>query len=115
MLAPATVGAEVIGIVDVREGCGLELGVFHAPKLAHGGCGSLVYKSYSRGTRRGLYKLYHASLCLSGKNTRAIRPDVQDPRNVGGLAPLEIVSIPIERPGRLVGSMSDEGRQLIAA
>jgi hypothetical protein len=41
-----------------REGGGLELGVFHARTLLPVDCGSLVYKSYSRGTTRTLYGSY---------------------------------------------------------
>jgi hypothetical protein len=40
----------------MREGGGLELGVVHAPKLALGGCGLLVYKSYSLRASRTLYR-----------------------------------------------------------
>jgi hypothetical protein len=55
MLAPATVGAVEIRIIDVREGCRLELGVFHPPKVAPVCCGLLLYKSYSMRRKRTLY------------------------------------------------------------
>ena len=56
MLALAAVRAVEIRVVDVREGRGLELGVFHGPTVARGGCGLLLYKSYSLRAERLLYK-----------------------------------------------------------
>ena len=47
VLALAAVRAIEIRIVDVREGCGLELGVFHGLTVARVGCGVLLCKSYS--------------------------------------------------------------------
>jgi hypothetical protein len=52
----AAVCAVEISIVDVCEGGGLEFGVFHGPTLPPAGCGLLLYKSYSLGTERILYK-----------------------------------------------------------
>jgi hypothetical protein len=57
MLALTTVRAVVVRIVNVREGCGLELGIFHAPTLRPAGCGLPMYNSYSLGTNRVLYKV----------------------------------------------------------
>jgi hypothetical protein len=56
VLALAAVCAVEISIVDVCEGGGLEFGVFHGPTLPPAGCGLLLYKSYSLGTERILYK-----------------------------------------------------------
>jgi hypothetical protein len=55
VLALAAVGAVEVGIVDVGEGSGLELGIVHAPKVTREGCGLLVYKSYSERAARTLY------------------------------------------------------------
>lgn len=56
VLALAAVRAVEVRIINVREGCGLELGVFHVPTVAPAGCGLLLYNSYSIGTWRALYK-----------------------------------------------------------
>jgi hypothetical protein len=45
----------------MNESGGLELGVFHLPKLALGRCGLLLYNSYSVRTRRVLYRRDAAS------------------------------------------------------
>lgn len=49
-----------VGIVDVREGCSLELGVFHVRTLACKLCGLLLYNSYSIGSECALYSYMKA-------------------------------------------------------
>jgi len=56
MLALAAVRAEEVRIIHMREGCGLELGVFHVSTLPPAGCGLLLYKSYSVSIKCVLYK-----------------------------------------------------------
>jgi len=56
VFALAAMRAVVVRVIDVRQGCGLELGVFHALKLAPTGCGLLLYNSYSEDTNHLLYK-----------------------------------------------------------
>jgi hypothetical protein len=53
--ALTAVRAVVVRIIDVCEGCGLELGVLHMPTLAPVGCGLLLYNSYSLSAKRALY------------------------------------------------------------
>ena len=58
-----------IRVIDVCEGSGLELCVFHGPTLACVGCGLLLYKSYSLGAERVLYKADAAErLCGQRRN-----------------------------------------------
>ena len=47
VLALAAVRAVEVGIIDVREGCSLERGVFHVSTVTPAGCGLLLYNSYS--------------------------------------------------------------------
>ena len=49
---------EEVRIMDVGEGGGLELGVFHVPTVAPGDCGLLLYNSYSSMTAQTLYKSF---------------------------------------------------------
>src|SRR5271163_68211 len=56
MLAYAAVGAVEVRIIDLREGCGFQLGVFHLPTLTPVGCGLLLYNSCSLSVRRTLYE-----------------------------------------------------------
>jgi len=56
VFAFAAVRSVVVRVIDVRERCGLELGVFHVPTLTPAGCGLLLYNSYSLGTEQILYK-----------------------------------------------------------
>jgi hypothetical protein len=56
MLAPVTICAVVIRIVDARERGGTELGVFHRATLPAVGCGHPWDNSYRCGCRAALYK-----------------------------------------------------------
>jgi hypothetical protein len=69
VLALATVGAVKVRIIDVSEACRLELGVFHVRRLQPAGCGLPLYKSYSVGAKRVLYKADAASL-LDGRRVQ---------------------------------------------
>ena len=55
VIALAAVRAVVLRIIDVRERCGLELGVLHVRTLAPTGCGLLLYNSYSFSVTWALY------------------------------------------------------------
>jgi RNA polymerase sigma factor (sigma-70 family) len=56
VFAFSAVCAVVVRIIDVCEGCSLELGVLHRPTLTPVGCGLLLYNSYRVIARRALYK-----------------------------------------------------------
>src|ERR1039457_6672782 len=47
----------IVRVIDVCEGCGFKFGVLHSPRLSPGGCGLLVYNSYSISMDRELYNL----------------------------------------------------------
>jgi hypothetical protein len=55
MLALAAVRAVVVAVIDVREGRGFELCVFHAATVAPIACGLLRYNLYSVGRVTTLY------------------------------------------------------------
>jgi hypothetical protein len=55
VLALAAVRAVEVRIVDMRECCGLELGIFHVPTLPPTGRELLLYNSYSFSAKRALY------------------------------------------------------------
>jgi hypothetical protein len=56
VFALAAIRAVVVRVIDVRECGGLELGIFHVRTLTPGGCGLLLYKSYSICVESVLYK-----------------------------------------------------------
>ena len=56
VLALAAVGAVVVRIIHVGEGCSLKTGVLHEPQDTAGRLWMLMYKSYSTGVARLLDK-----------------------------------------------------------
>jgi uncharacterized membrane protein len=55
VFALAAEGTVKVGIIDVGEGAGIELGVVHVRTVKREGCGLLVYKSYSERAAPTLY------------------------------------------------------------
>jgi diphthamide biosynthesis methyltransferase len=55
VLALPAIRAVVVAVIDVCEGRGFELGVFHTATIAPVACGLLGYNSYSVGPITTLY------------------------------------------------------------